>query len=80
MQLFSMWYENKYRKFQSMHPIKDATYANILLISFLDISIHAPYKGCNEVDHIKELEDYPISIHAPYKGCNLPLFLVYRLS
>ena len=33
--------------FQSMHPIKDATTMNCLSKDNAIISIHAPYKGCN---------------------------------
>ena len=36
--------------FQSMHPIKDATYLEAPGMVITDISIHAPYKGCND-DH-----------------------------
>ena len=35
------------RKFQSMHPIKDATKLERGDIYDENISIHAPYKGCN---------------------------------
>ena len=34
-------------KFQSMHPIKDATDAFVKPVNVSAISIHAPYKGCN---------------------------------
>ena len=35
----------------------------------LTISIHAPYKGCNNLR--KDVTSWnTISIHAPYKGCN----------
>ena len=33
--------------FQSMHPIKDATDMEELGYTTAYISIHAPYKGCN---------------------------------
>ena len=33
--------------FQSMHPIKDATKTSVGNIINYEISIHAPYKGCN---------------------------------
>ena len=36
-----------------------------------DISIHAPYKGCNAVCRLLFRGAVMISIHAPYKGCNL---------
>ena len=55
--------------FQSMHPIKDATYYTKNPGSTLTISIHAPYKGCNKPQTPKP-KPQPISIHAPYKGCN----------
>ena len=34
-------------RFQSMHPIKDATEIASYLEKYDFISIHAPYKGCN---------------------------------
>ena len=35
-------------EFQSMHPIKDATRETVPNYKEFKISIHAPYKGCNE--------------------------------
>ena len=35
------------KKFQSMHPIKDATKFSPQMLHKSNISIHAPYKGCN---------------------------------
>ena len=35
--------------FQSMHPIKDATAIQNISVPATVISIHAPYKGCNDV-------------------------------
>ena len=57
--------------FQSMHPIKDATIELLLLKMLRLISIHAPYKGCNQAEVQAEKDVISISIHAPYKGCNL---------
>ena len=34
-----------------------------------NISIHAPYKGCNVLAN-PTFPSAEISIHAPYKGCN----------
>ena len=56
-------------KFQSMHPIKDATVASRKLQVSDQISIHAPYKGCNQNQYGTQYH-LLISIHAPYKGCN----------
>ena len=56
-------------KFQSMHPIKDATNYLPARISSFQISIHAPYKGCNLYSKVFA-KSTNISIHAPYKGCN----------
>ena len=55
-----------------MHPIKDATGRTYDDLMSDPISIHAPYKGCNET---KKLMDsvFGISIHAPYKGCNVDI-------
>ena len=52
-----------------MHPIKDATIGSGAGLEDIDISIHAPYKGCN-ANPIRRGETMSISIHAPYKGCN----------
>ena len=38
-------------KFQSMHPIKDATVPHSSANLSNSISIHAPYKGCNDGSH-----------------------------
>ena len=40
-----------------------------------DISIHAPYKGCN-LREGKVNGAFIISIHAPYKGCNTNILLM----
>ena len=56
--------------FQSMHPIKDATFVAEKAEPRVSISIHAPYKGCNEHDECRCVLLERISIHAPYKGCN----------
>ena len=67
------------KKFQSMHPIKDAT-KQILEGEIEDeISIHAPYKGCNR-DGLQAAKPFIISIHAPYKGCNIIFSLSLNLA
>ncbi len=65
-------------KFQSMHPIKDATGTKRRLQRLRKISIHAPYKGCN-ITLEEVLQCLLISIHAPYKGCNKILLLIVLL-
>ena len=52
-----------------MHPIKDATACLFQQTIDPDISIHAPYKGCNANSSWCNCIMI-ISIHAPYKGCN----------
>ena len=47
MQLTNCEYSFSCLRFQSMHPIKDATYMSFKTIETQEISIHAPYKGCN---------------------------------
>ena len=69
MQLSRQKNDDKAQKFQSMHPIKDATRFFNLCHFERSISIHAPYKGCNE-SLVRDHQRTYISIHAPYKGCN----------
>ena len=44
------------KEFQSMHPIKDATIRVQNVETFEEISIHAPYKGCNNKLGVPSLE------------------------
>ena len=38
----------RYKKFQSTHPLRDATYGAVLLVDDYVISIHAPLTGCDD--------------------------------
>ena len=56
--------------FQSTHPVWGATPAGDFLHQSLEISIHAPRVGCDEVVLLLDDKDI-ISIHAPRVGCDL---------
>ena len=47
MQRFRHLQQKGCSRFQSMHPIKDATLPPLAAEGLFTISIHAPYKGCN---------------------------------
>ena len=56
-------------RFQSMHPIKDATLEQSVMILVLQFQSMHPIKDAT-VANKDEYLTRPISIHAPYKGCN----------
>ena len=56
-------------KFQSMHPIKDATGILALLATEQIFQSMHPIKDATIDSQLIELQ-VTISIHAPYKGCN----------
>ena len=56
-------------KFQSTHPLRDATRMTTDLLTVLSISIHAPLTGCDPT--FKPITyRKTISIHAPLTGCD----------
>ena len=56
-------------KFQSTHPLWDATAVVELYSSIIEISIHAPLMGCDGLGGTLGV-NMPISIHAPLMGCD----------
>ena len=56
-------------RFQSTHPLRDATKKDAVLMGLTMISIHAPLTGC-DIQKEEELRKETISIHAPLTGCD----------
>ena len=57
-------------KFQSTHPLRDATLADSIVNVFSAISIHAPLTGCDQWETLFYIVTEKISIHAPLTGCD----------
>ena len=56
-------------KFQSTHPVRDATLCHPAHLICESISIHAPREGCDEI--VTDVRQRAvISIHAPREGCD----------
>ena len=56
--------------FQFTHPGKGATEKWVLQLVVFDVSIHAPWEGCDGV--IRRSDRYQgVSIHAPWEGCDV---------
>ena len=70
-------------KFQSTHPLRDATEAIKYKNQTVDISIHAPLTGCDG-DKISLQKTGDISIHAPLTGCDeqnkqeFPMYYIFQ--
>ena len=58
-----------WRRFQSTHPLRGATYARGDVLDALGISIHAPLAGC-DASYMDGDDACGISIHAPLAGCD----------
>ena len=56
-------------KFQSTHPVWDATRALMDMVESLNVSIHAPRVGCDEFAPY-DGDQRRVSIHAPRVGCD----------
>ena len=59
-----------FKRFQSTHPVWDATSACGIRKSCADISIHASRMGCDAGDESRPQVFYLISIHASRMGCD----------
>ena len=57
-------------RFQSTHPLRDATVLFVCIHATPVISIHAPLTGCDVVFLFHQNQNL-ISIHAPLTGCDL---------
>ena len=57
-------------EFQFTHPGKGATPELDTLLGRLQVSIHAPWEGCDDVAKLRR-SDIKVSIHAPWEGCDL---------
>ena len=56
-------------RFQFTHPGKGATLATRQSSMMFQVSIHAPWEGCDREQAI--ISRYPdVSIHAPWEGCD----------
>ena len=66
-------YNNALKTFQSMHPIKDATVVWNCLTESYDISIHAPYKGCNKSIGPAKLQEFIFQSMHPIKDATVIL-------
>ena len=61
---------NSWHRFQSTHPLRDATMQTLEQYRYItDISIHAPLTGCDGCGITLNYR-YNISIHAPLTGCD----------
>ena len=58
-------------RFQFTHPGKGATVVSHEGGDVVDVSIHAPWEGCDAILRIIEHEEWYVSIHAPWEGCDL---------
>ena len=56
-------------KFQSTHPVWGATAVHPHIVRIVQISIHAPRVGCDDVI-LAAVQLHAISIHAPRVGCD----------
>ena len=60
-------------KFQFTHPGKGATCRGSLFRKSTDVSIHAPWEGCDSISRL--FPPIPrVSIHAPWEGCDIKDF------
>ena len=64
-------------RFQSTHPLRDATCGVSEATVSRWISIHAPLTGC-DVINIIEININIISIHAPLTGCDNTFHMLIR--
>ena len=56
--------------FQFTHPGKGATALGIKFYSRSEVSIHAPWEGCDTAISFDQVARKPVSIHAPWEGCD----------
>ena len=59
-------------EFQFTHPGKGATQTHPSPYQFNEVSIHAPWEGCDSLSY-PPARSPRVSIHAPWEGCD-PLF------
>ena len=57
-------------RFQSTHPLRDATLVRKNNDKRRMISIHAPLTGCDQLVTVLDVLPISISIHAPLTGCD----------
>ena len=55
--------------FQFTHPGKGATDKEGGVTALINVSIHAPWEGC-DVLIITQMGNRHVSIHAPWEGCD----------
>ena len=65
-------------RFQSTHPLRDATILISTITGWDQISIHAPLTGCDYM-HLCIKQAKAISIHAPLTGCDSKKLKVYTV-
>ena len=58
-----------FHRFQFTHPGKGATTLNSHNSNSNDVSIHAPWEGCDLADDTTRAR-HQVSIHAPWEGCD----------
>ena len=72
--------------FQFTHPGKGATRARSAHLRRLQVSIHAPWEGCDLIIWHVPCVGEEVSIHAPWEGCdvshrpNLFAFIVFQFT
>ena len=57
-------------KFQFTHPGKGATAITYVFGGEWEVSIHAPWEGCDTTTAILLSQQQSVSIHAPWEGCD----------
>ena len=58
-------------KFQFTHPGKGATNRWERGLLPIEVSIHAPWEGCDTPALNVDLIGHNVSIHAPWEGCDV---------
>ena len=56
--------------FQFTHPGKGATLLFGGGVQCVEVSIHAPWEGCDQGRNRYTEEEAKVSIHAPWEGCD----------
>ena len=67
-------------QFQFTHPGKGATSASAKFFSTWEVSIHAPWEGCDSLGLPCPYEAEVVSIHAPWEGCDYPAPVGYDID
>ena len=71
------WSSQTHGEFQFTHPGKGATLASDVLPFMRDVSIHAPWEGCDPDEPHPRPSRLAVSIHAPWEGCDLREIILF---